>query len=465
MWTRTNLTKALWLLKLTLRSVFGARCVSAQTSPTAVRAARTTRSKFLAAALAIASLSNLIAPPALAAEQDALSISQNIQRLHSPHGLIIDPMFWSSVSDSPDYWNLRRYTRGGDSALWTGHYLGAESFRYKVTGSAEALANVRRTLGGVRALVDVTGTGLLARWAAPADWEATVDKYGVTTEEAQHGVYLNSLNGESYYWIGNTSRDQYSGVFFGLATAYDLVNDAEVRASAQELVTRLLDFLLKNNWAVKMPNGTTSTVFTGRYDQQLNFLQIGRRVNPARFDATYKSYRTKYAGSVGLPIMYDCFDNHRSYIKFNLDYINLYNLIRLEEATSQARSQYLSAYNTLRNTTQAHGNAYFNLIDREVKGANATRDEQTRRLLEEWLMRPRRNPWFDWRGTYAACGADKACAPLPIKDRVPTDFLWQRSPFLLYGGGDGTIETAAIDYLLPYWMGRYYGVIAPPTTL
>ena len=42
-----------------------------------------------------------------------------------------------------------------------------------------------------------------------------------------------------------------------------------------------------------------------------------------------------------------------------------------------------------------------------------------------------------------------------------TDFLWQRSPFLIRQEyvGEGTIETAAIDYILPYWMGRYYGVI------
>jgi hypothetical protein len=31
---------------------------------------------------------------------------------------------------------------------------------------------------------------------------------------------------------------------------------------------------------------------------------------------------------------------------------------------------------------------------------------------------------------------------------------------LLSGGGDSTVETAAIDYLLPYWMGRYYGVLS-----
>src|SRR6185437_9216216 len=44
--------------------------------------------------------------------------------------------------------------------------------------------------------------------------------------------------------------------------------------------------------------------------------------------------------------------------------------------------------------------------------------------------------------------------------RPPTDFLWQRDPFQVSGGGSGVIESAGIDYLLPYWMGRYYGVIA-----
>jgi len=47
-----------------------------------------------------------------------------------------------------------------------------------------------------------------------------------------------------------------------------------------------------------------------------------------------------------------------------------------------------------------------------------------------------------------------------VQLRPPTDFLWQRTPFLLRAGGAGTIETAGIDYILPYWMGRYYGVNA-----
>src|SRR5205085_6231361 len=38
-----------------------------------------------------------------------------------------------------------------------------------------------------------------------------------------------------------------------------------------------------------------------------------------------------------------------------------------------------------------------------------------------------------------------------------------RSPFQLAGGGTGLVENPGIDYILPYWMGRYYNVIQPLT--
>jgi len=75
-----------------------------------------------------------------------------------------------------------------------------------------------------------------------------------------------------------------------------------------------------------------------------------------------------------------------------------------------------------------------------------------------WLQRPRRDTWVDLRGKYPACASDRACISIPVNERVNTDFLWQRSPFLLFGGGFGTIEAAAIDYILPYWMARHYGL-------
>src|ERR1700694_5357166 len=86
-------------------------------------------------------------------EDQALQISRNIQRIHVPFGTILDPIYTSSSSTT-----IAGYTRCGDSATWTGHYLAAEAFRYKVTRSAEALENARRTLTGIQMLVDATGS-------------------------------------------------------------------------------------------------------------------------------------------------------------------------------------------------------------------------------------------------------------------------------------------------------------------
>ena len=64
--------------------------------------------------------------------------------------------FWIHVRFS-DEDQIAGYTRCGDSALWTGAYLAAEAFRYKVTQSADAFNNVKTALAGLKALADVTG--------------------------------------------------------------------------------------------------------------------------------------------------------------------------------------------------------------------------------------------------------------------------------------------------------------------
>jgi hypothetical protein len=48
---------------------------------------------------------------------------------------------------------------------------------------------------------------------------------------------------------------------------------------------------------------------------------------------------------------------------------------------------------------------------------------------------------------------------LPVRERVSTDFIWQRSPFQLTGGGNAPLEYPGIDLFLPYWMGRHCGMI------
>ena len=406
---------------------------------------------FFALTLVIAA-SFMVDGTVYGSENDAIAISNNIQQRHLPYGTIIDPVLASPFSDQ-----IVGYTRAADSLIWTGHYLAGESFRYRVTGSLEALENVRRAIAGIRALIDITGTNLMARCLIPVD---SIYASGIIADESHHGIYRSFLNGWEYYWIGNTSRDQYSGAFFGLGVAYDLVENAEIRSEIRPLVTRMLDFLIANGWLVVMPDGSVSTTFLTNPDQRLSFLIVGRRVNSSRFGPIYETERLLNIATVGTAIYYDLLDDHSSYFKFNLDTINLYNLIRLE-GNFIFRGSYMQVYDVLRRTTDDHGNPHFNMIDRALKGGNTRRDAETRDLLRQWLQRPRRDLYRDLRGDprYPACGDDKACGPIAVIDRVNTDFLWQRSPFLLYGGGGGAIETAGIDYILPYWMARYYGVI------
>lgn len=399
--------------------------------------------------------------PAVPTQSDADAISANIRAMHMPYGTLADPGFASSDSSSADFTTLVSYNRTGDGAIWTGHYLAAESYRYAATQSADALAAVQNALNGVQSLVDVTSPAdpdVLAR-----SWVPQSSPYlgKITTDEGHNGMYPSVYNGQAVYWIGNTSRDQYSGVFFGLAVAYDLVPDAALRAQASALVTRMLDYLIAHGWSVQMPNGSFSTTFMGRPDQQLTLLQIGRHVNPAKYNAVYTAFAAANAPLVVAPIRAECSDTYGSYFKFNLDYISFFDLVRLEPAGSPYAVFYNTAYSQLRQCTAKHQNAHFNMIDRALRAANGKRDSDTRNFLGLWLTRSRRDYFTDVSSKYSACGVNEACDIVAVNDRPNTDFLWQRSPQLLYGGGDGTTETAGIDYLLPYWMGRYYGVVRP----
>jgi hypothetical protein len=56
----------------------------------------------------------------------------------------------------------------------------------------------------------------------------------------------------------------------------------------------------------------------------------------------------------------------------------------------------------------------------------------------------------------------RARGPQPVADRPPTDFLWQRPPTQLNGFEGAARQTPGHDYLLPYWMLRYYTEVDEP---
>jgi uncharacterized protein (TIGR03437 family) len=373
---------------------------------------------------------------AAASERDALAISAAIQARHMPFGTVLDPVFASATSGQ-----IVGYTRCGDSALWTGAYLAAEAFRYKVTQSADALNNVKSSLAGLKVLADVTGDNRLARCVVNADSPFAA---GIRNEEAHNTIHQNG----GLLWVDNTSRDQIVGVFFGLGAAFDVVDDAGVKSAISDLATRLIGYISRHNWS---PNDDLDSTFQVRPEELQMLLQVARHVNPSN---TVSGPFLVLPVDVGVKVDTQ---NNDSYFKFNLDYMTFYNLVRI-----QNNGDNQGAYKVVRNYTASHQNAFFNVVDRALQGANASRDQETATLLDQWLLRPKRDPFVDLTRNVAVCGTE-ACQPIPVPQRPTTDFIWQRDPFQLAGGGTGTIEGAGIDYILPYWMGRYYGALSSVT--
>jgi hypothetical protein len=370
-------------------------------------------------------------PPSEAA---ALAISANIQAKHMPFGTILDPVYAAPASNE-----IIGYTHCGDSALWTGAYLAAEAFRYSVTRSPDALTSVKAALSGLNALSAVTGDNRLARcmffWNSP---------YAVAMEnEEAHNTINQNL---PWIWIGNTSRDQIVGAFFGLGVAYDLVDDDWVKTTVSNLTTLLIGYISRHRWS---PNDDYLSTFELRPESLQMLLQVARHVNPSN-----SVHGPFFVAPVSAAVLLDVQSND-SYYKFNLDYMSLYHLVRLQNNDDNRR-----AYDIVRSYTALHQNAFFDIVDRALGAVNPARDAELLALLGQWLQRPRRSTYVDLTSMLPMCGAE-ACSVVPVVLRPPSDCLWQRNPFQVSGGSYNSIENAGIDYILPYWMGRYYGVIAP----
>jgi hypothetical protein len=388
--------------------------------------------------LSLLCTASLLSSPA-ASLPDADRILAQIDARHRPHGALLDPVFASPASD-----DITGYSRCGDSAIWTGHLLAAESFRYARSRSPADLARILRTLDVIRQLIDVTGNDLLARCAFPATspWAP-----GILAEEAAHGAYTGIVDGQPWLWIGNTSRDQYLGVFFGLTAAWNLVDHPHVRGAVGWLAKRLLDPLTRHGWTLFMPDGRVSTTFLHRPDQQLALLKLGARAGSRSFRASYDSLALFSAPSLAAILAAEALEPHDSYFKFNLDYITFYCLLSAPDS-GWLRTHYLRAFEVLRQATRSHQNAFFDVLAATLTGDGD--DNAIAALLDDCLRRPQRDFPVDLRPLYPACGDNRACHVIPVSERVTTDFLWQRSPFQLYGGGSGRIESSQLDYLLPY---------------
>ena len=381
---------------------------------------------------------------AAAADQlETLIVGSGLHPSHLPWGAVLTVDQRTTRAVKP----VTTYGREADSAIWTGHYLAAEAFRYAATGAPDALARVKTVLGGVQglfdvardaarartgALVAVTQSGLLSRVAVPAGTalaDGSLDKRKICIYEhpaggwrvasrtyktfalaakatavaaaraapAPVGTLMEGFGcGDDAGAEKAISRDQYDGVMMGLAYTYALVPDAGVRAQAKALIERVLDFLLANGWNVPLPpSGRIGTTYLGDFDAQLEYLRIGATVDPAKYGALYAQFAPA-AALAWLPTWFSILDPLPQYYKFNLAHAVFGPLLFLEHDPG-LRAEYLTAYRMLRRATATHENAYFDLVD-VLDGASTGGDpsaampgstlaQEITTVLGEWIVR------------------------------------------------------------------------------
>lgn len=407
-------------------------------------------------------------------EKAALATSADIQKDHLPFGTIVTTYF-----DDPTYGQGKpeHFEHYGDSAIWTGHYLAGEAFRYAVTKDPLAQANAARAIGAIQDLLDVEepGGGHLARCLVP---ENHPDAIGMAKDPS---AFTAKLRGVTYVCLDHISRDQYLGVMHGLGCAYDLLDDPAAKKQAGELVTRVVDYLVANSWvAMKHDKVSQSAVFGQSPGKMIMFSALAARVNPAKYQAlrselgelAYMKWVFDFTGSL---------DPLSSYYKWNLGYGSTYHEMRLE--TDPARFMALARTHAMdRRAIGHHENAYFQTIDAAVDPALAPAlapaiQDELRRFVsrgrrdvtqqnsqdptvqKDYYSVPLSYQKTATAGTLVPKTILEAKYPIAVEKRTPTDFLWQRDPFQLDGQGDPKRQNPGVDLVLPYWMARHYQLV------
>ena len=381
-----------------------------------------------------------------------------------------------------NYTEAARYQGQGDSTVHTGAYLAAESFRYAATGEAEALANAKTAAHALHHHLQITGKkGYLARYAGPFD-RGEFRFYPRAKCRGRPG-YCHKVKQGDYqgdFWMGNTSRDQYDGWFYGYAVAYELVADPELRAMIRDDVREVIEKFHRTRFNVIDVNHLPTAGGLAFYLP--NFRMSWSLAAAVILDEEVYWRRYENEFNRGFPLLKSQmggarFNKYNDYFAFMFYHRDGYLLGRLDPSPER-RQKFLEAFaEQIRPLVAGTDNAFFDWTYLALSGAA---DPETLAAGREALTRfpeaPRADrcplPAPDYevdrcsrllaRVPFLFNVEASAKAPFPIQYRCPEDFLWQRSPYQICRCQEDQPAHVfpGIDYLLAYWMGRYHGYLS-----
>lgn len=395
-----------------------------------------------------------------------------------------------------------------DAALYTGIYAAAQAFRYaslpEGREKAAALESVRDAANALHTLATVPGyQGGLAR--AVAKDPKTIGCPGSYCYTTSDGMT----------WLGNTSRDQYTGWWFGNAIVYRLVDDAAIRAMIRNDVREMIIAIRKWNYTLHDQNGLPNSGTAGAVHHQMRItwhLIAASIIGEEKYWKWYQEQITPLdLDEAWLEDAFDVTNIYYDYYGFNLGFLNAYNMVVLAPDAKQ-RARFLrwmerELYRYVRNTQ----NAFFDFLylsasrtsSPEVIAADIAALREFPGPPSTWACISPPTPraysatskrlYFlnrsivDLLHRGKMMAAPQSATPYPLSQRCRHEFLWAESPYHVScccqcaspSGANCTASNTfapafcsgltatcnylvytGADYLVAYWLGRYEGYIA-----
>lgn len=312
-----------------------------------------------------------------------------------------------------------------------------------------------------------------------------------------------------YCWLDNVSKDEYAGHMFALGAVYKLVDDPEIRGAAQAMLHSVGKMMVENDLKVVDWDGRVTE--HGRFHplaldnfpghnagMSLGYLKLAVVASEdPELSRVYDECLLMTAGRM------DCFDTglleilpFAQYLsdpgiylgddgcKSNFNNISMHTLSMLDliwyetDPVRRARYQRSLEQDVMKKdgqprTALEQNNTWFDFIWAAHKALGPGTDGPAYEAVDNGICMLRQFPAskavvsVDVDPTLNApyCtdrfGRDSGQHAKEVADRCITNFVWWKDPYDIRecGAQARTVEIPT-DYLLAYWMGRYFGFIS-----
>ncbi|HPI71837.1 MAG TPA: regulator [bacterium] len=375
---------------------------------------------------------------------------------------------------------------------YTGMYLAMESFRYAVTREATARENASKAFNALHFLQTVTGSkGFVARTVIPSDWTTMADpNRSIDDQEWAERLVRNPREkrrenlwrlsqDQRWLWKGDTSSDEITGHMYGYLFYHDLVADAMEKRRISNHVCRIVDYIIEHGFVLTDIDGQHTTWGVWAPErlnedpdwaaerginslEMLSYLKLAHHLSgKSRYQQIYLDLlHTHHYGQNVLtakttnPAWTTHIDDELLALAFPC--------LLLHEKDPSIKSIYLKSLEQWYESAERDQSPFFNFTYAALSGDDPRLESSLFFLRDtSWdLRRWRINN--GWRADVAPCYFPELERVqlnrlAPISER--SFFRWDDNPWYPEDGDDGATESDGVFWLLPYWMGRYYGFL------